>query len=69
MNNLSVTKTERLVLGLKMQGLTNKEVSEQLGYNIVGGRTRAVGYLVQSAMKRVGATNAMHLGYLLGSAK
>ena len=64
---MEFTKSERRVLDLKMQGLTNKEVSEKLGYAIVGGRTRAVGYLVQSAMKRSGATNALHLGYLLGS--
>ena len=63
---IKLTPAEQRVFDLKMKGLTNKAIAVELGYSLANGRPSAVEKIVNNVMLRTGATNAMHLGYLLG---
>lgn len=63
---MTLTPAEQKVFDLKMRGLTNKQTAVELGYDISTGRPAAVEQLIYQAMKRNKATNAMHMGYLIG---
>ena len=63
---MNLTPAEQKVFDLKMRGLTNKQIADELGYAVSNGRPAAVEQLVHTAMKRNKATNAMHMGFLIG---